>query len=478
MNPDILQNSQIETAIREFRQAEKWLFTLITDPEGERYFQTKSREVRMEEFRDQIRRMQSFLYYCDNPETDFHSIHVAGTSGKGSVVHYLAAMLRAAGIRTGYHVSPYLQVCNEKLIVDGQMIRPSEFASLVAEMRKIYDLWTYQNGIFNALKYGEAWVALTFMWMARQQVQWAVIETGLGGRYDPTNVVPAKLAVITNVNYDHVEVLGESLREIAYHKAGIIKHAGLAITSETKPEVLEVIRAEAHHKKARLFVLGEDFNFHSINKGGRRLIRVEGIHKTYEDLELVMRGEFQIENAALAVASIDLLAGQGLLESPPSAVRKGLGAVVPGRFEVIQQNPIVILDGAHNLHKAEALAASLANEYPGKKMTIILGTLSIKDFSGIISALAPIAKKWIATQPHVFGKPAAPASELAKVIREITPDLEIVETPNVRAAIKHIRTTAWADEVIVITGSLYLLGEARGMWYPADKILAQIESRA
>ena len=207
------------------------------------------------------------------------------------------------------------------------------------------------------------------------------------------------------------------------------------------------------------------------------MIRVEGVHRTYENLELAMQGEFQVENAALAVASIDLLAGFGMLDAPPSAIRKGLMVEVPGRFEIIQQKPTVILDGAHNLHKAQALAASLEKQFPGRKMTIILGTLSIKDFSGIIKALAPIAKKWIATQPHVFGKPAASPSELAAVIRKVTPHLEIVETPDVRTAVKHIRTTAWADEVIVITGSLYLLGEARGMWYPVDKMLAEIESR-
>jgi dihydrofolate synthase/folylpolyglutamate synthase len=477
MNAKNPQDPQVSAAIQEFRKAEKWLFTLITDPQGERYFQEKSMEVRMQEFREQITRMQSFLDFCDNPETDYHSIHVAGTSGKGSVVHYLAACLKAAGVKVGYHVSPYLQVCNEKLISNGKMIRPSEFTALVTDFRARFEQWVDQNGLFETMKYGEAWVALTFLWMARQQVQWTVIETGLGGRYDPTNTIPAKLAVITNVNYDHVEVLGESLREIGYHKAGIIKHAGLAITSETKPEVLEVIQAEAHHKNARLFVLGQDFNYHKIEKSGKRLLRVEGVHRTYEDLALAMKGEFQIENAALAIASLDLLSGFGLLKVPEKAIRAGLQVEVPGRFEIIQQQPTVILDGAHNRHKAEALAASLSKQYPDKKMTVILGTLSIKDFSGIIHALAPITDKWIATQPKVFGKPTARAAALAAVIEEETPELEVVQSPDVKTAIQETLAGAKDDDLIVITGSLYLLGEARGLWVPVDQILAEIETQ-
>lgn len=298
-----------------------------------------------------------------------------------------------------------------------------------------------------------------------------------GGRFDPTNTIPAKLAVITNVNYDHVEVLGESLREIGYHKAGIIKHAGLAITSETKPEVLEVIQAEAHHKNARLFVLGKDFDYQQIEKDGKRLLRVEGVHKTYEDLSLAMKGEFQIENAALAIASLDLLNGLGLLKVPEEAIREGLQVEVPGRFEIIQQQPTVILDGAHNRHKAEALATSLSNQYPGKKMTVILGTLSIKDFSGIIHALAPITEKWIATQPKVFGKPAARATALAAVIEEETPELEVIQLPDVKTAIHKALTGAKKDDLILITGSLYLLGEARGLWMPVDEILAEIETQ-
>ncbi len=463
-----------EQALAEFRQAEKWLFTLITDPKGERYFQEKSPEVRLAEFREQIARMQSFLDFCGNPEQSFPSIHVAGTSGKGSVVNFLAGMLRAGGYRTGYHVSPYLQVCNEKLIVDQKMIRPSEFAGLVADYRRLYQGWLTENDQFNAMKYGEAWVALTFLWLARQGVEWGVIETGLGGRYDPTNVVPAKLAVITNVNYDHMEVLGESLPEIAAHKAGIIKPGGLAITAETKPEVLAIIRAEAEEKGAELFCVGEDFSFRRKDAEGG--FSVQGIYRTYPDLRLAMAGEFQVENAALAVAALDLLEGRGLLSLDEGAFQAGAQVEVAGRFEIVQAEPVVVLDGAHNQHKASALAASLASAFPGKRLTMVLGTLSIKDFRGIIQALAPVTGKWVATQPKVFGKPAAPVSALAEVIRSLAPGQQVLEVDRIPDAVRIAIEQASQDEVVVVTGSLYMLGEARGVWYPVEEILTALES--
>ena len=245
----------LDLIINDYNQARKWLMSLITDPEGQRYFEEKSAEVRLAEFKEQIDRTGKFLAFTGNPQAAFNSVHIAGTSGKGSVVNMIAAILRAGGLKTGYHVSPYLQVCNEKLIVDDQMISPSEFITLVGDLNRDYTKWIASDGKYTSLKYGEAWVALTYLWMAKCGVDWAVIETGLGGRYDPTNVLPSNLAVITNVDYDHVEVIGPSLEQIAHHKAGIIKPGKPVVTSETKPEVLAVIQREVEEKNAHLFTV-------------------------------------------------------------------------------------------------------------------------------------------------------------------------------------------------------------------------------
>lgn len=466
----------VAAAIKQFREAEKWLWSLITDPKGERYFQEKSMDTRMQEFVEQITRMQGFLDAIGNPEKQYPSIHVAGTSGKGSVVSMLAEILSTAGFRVGYHVSPYLQVCNEKLIIDRQLISPSDFVRLVEDFRSLYHGWQSSNTTYQALKYGEAWVALTFMWMARQKVDWAVIETGLGGRYDPTNVLPAKLAVITNIDYDHTEVLGEKLTEIAYHKAGIIKPHCLAITAETDPKALTVIKTEALIKEARLYCLGQDFNYKIENLDGRSTLTVDGINNQYSGLRVAMKGDFQLRNAALAVASLDLLAGEYGFEINQEMVQTALLNVrYGGRLEVMQEKPLVIIDGAHNHHKARTLVESLQQLYLGKKMTVVLGTLSIKDFSGIIQSLQPIAKNWVATQPAVFGKPSAASEKLAETIREVDPGAQIELADDVRAGVEAALAAAGPEDIILVTGSLYMIGDARSMWFPTDMLLENLE---
>lgn len=469
---DRSNSPEFEKTLAEFQAAQNYLFSLITDPTGSRYFEVKSTEVRRQEFEEQIERMRDFLAFAGNPQTTFNSIHVAGTSGKGSVVTMLASILRAAGIHAGHHVSPYVQVCNEKLVVNGQMISPGEFVSLVEEFKAIYKSWQQSNSGFEAIKYGEAWVALTYLWLVRQKVAWAVIETGLGGRYDPTNVLPSKVAVITNVDYDHVEVLGEDLRDIANHKTGIIKEGGIVVTGEQNQAVLNVIEDEARQKGAAVFRLGKEFDFKI--KGG--LLEVDGPHSKYRDLRIAMKGQFQPTNAAVAVAALDVLRESDQLPIDETTVRAGLAAAAyPGRMEVIQEEPVVILDGAHNRHKMEALAASLKAIYPGRKLTVVLGVLMIKDGGGMVRALAPLAEKWVATKPHVFGKPALPASELAEIVREVLPGIKVAVQEDVRTALEQVLGEAKEDEIIVVTGSIYLIGEARERWVSSEELLYRLE---
>ena len=433
-------------------------------------------EVRLQEFEEQIQRMQAFMDFCGNPENTFPSIHVAGTSGKGSVVNLIYGLLSSAGLKVGYHVSPYLQVCNEKLIVDGKMIRPSDFSGLVHDFREKHVNWLEAQDQFGPLKYGEAWVALTFLWLAKQNVDWGVIETGLGGRYDPTNVVSSKLAVITNINYDHVEVLGESLEEIAYHKAGIIKPNGLAVTGETNPAPWAVIAKEAKDKNTTLFSLGKDFGYQIRETGDGVVLDVNGVYHDYKGIKVNMGGDYQYLNAAMAIASVDVLAKNYEVPINLERIKEGVGKTIfSGRFEAIQKNPLVILDGAHNLHKAGALAASLKQEYPGEKFIVVLGTLSIKDFSGIIKSLAPLTKTWIATQPHVFGKPSASPEALAEVIRSVAPDATVIMKESVGEGVDAALALAGETDKVVVTGSLYMVGEARNRWYPTYEILSNLE---
>lgn len=469
--------SEFVDILAHYNRARQWLFSLITDLTGSRYHQDKSKDLRLQEFHEQIERTEDFLGFTGNPEGQFNSIHIAGTSGKGSVVNMIAAILSAGGLKTGFHVSPYLQVCNEKLIVDGRMISPSEFVTLVKDFRETYKQWVKSGGKFSSLKYGEAWVALTYFWMAQMQIDWGVIETGLGGRYDPTNVLPAKMAVITNVDYDHVVTLGGVLKEIAKHKAGIIKPGGIAVTSERKPEVLSIIRKEGEEKQAKLYCLGEDFDF-TVEKEDDRgsVISVQTSDRAYNEVRISMGGNFQPVNAALSIASVDILAEEYNLPITEKAVHDGLdGLVYPGRMEIVQEKPLVLLDGAHNRHKMQGLVDSLQALYPQKSILAIIGMISTKDFQGMVDALSPIVSQWIVTQPHVLGKPSIPPNEIVEYLENEMDQAEVNKFDQVQEALDFAFSQAGEDDIVMVTGSLYLVGEARERWFPTREILMGLE---
>ena len=211
-----------------------WLRSLITDPAGSYYLVPKSQTDYLKDYLRQINRTKAFLEHAGNPQEKYSVIHIAGTSGKGSVATMIGAILRQAGLRTGVHTSPYLQVCNEKLVVNDAMISPQAFVELVDEFKLLLVSFYKKTG--EMLRYQEAWACLMYMYFAKCNVNWAVVETALGGRYDPTNVVQSKLAIITNIAMEHTPQLGTSLAEIAKHKAGIIKRDQPVITSETNPK--------------------------------------------------------------------------------------------------------------------------------------------------------------------------------------------------------------------------------------------------
>lgn len=469
----------LDEIINRYHSDVSWLISLITDPTGSRYFLDKSRDARLMEFQEQIVRLNDFLKFADNPEKKFKSIHIAGTSGKGSVVMMIAGILRACGLRTGHHISPYLQVCNEKLVVDGKMIKPSEFSRLVDNFRTTYTQWTLAGGPFDSLKYGEAWVALTYYWFGQQALDWAVVETGMGGRYDPTNVLPSLQAVITNIDFDHVESLGPELTDIAHHKAGIIKSDSSVVTAETNQTNLEILRKEAEIKGARLYSLGHDFNYslHRISSNGATM-DIQTPHNTYRSIDLNSPGTYQVKNAALAIASVDVLAQDHDLRVDIEVIKRGLsGLKLPGRFEVVGEEPLVILDGAHNPDKMEALVDSLQVLYPDKRKFAVLGALITKDVRPMVAVLSKIVAGFYITQPNVFGKPSKTTAALANDVQEIAPSLPIHIHEDVQCSIEAACNHLEKNDILIITGSLYLVGEARDLWFPSDQLLKDLEKR-
>lgn len=449
--------------------AYEWLFSLVTDPAGERFFRPKTAELRQQEMHQQIERTGRFLHFIGRPEQKFPAVHITGTSGKGSVTLITAALLQACGQPVGHHTSPYLQLPLEKLVLNGRWISPTAFAQLIHQFRAHYEQWLAAG--FEPLRYGEAWVVLTFLWFAQQKGAWGVIEAGMGGRFDPTNLLPAECAIITNVAYDHVLSLGPTLKDIAWHKAGIIKPGQTAITGVKEPELWAVVQQEAQQKGAQLFTLGREFGF-----------TTESVHLTintpfadFANLHNIQWSYYQQENLTLAVMAVAHLAHKHQFELTTAHIQHVLDTLVfPGRFEMMQQNPTVILDGAHNPHKMKALAQALAQKYPGRLVTAVVGGIANKDMGEMMRQLAPCVSHWVATQPHVPGKPALPLPELEAVLRSVS-TAPITTTPAVSEILPQVIQQARPEDIIVVTGSLYLVGEARHHWFPAAQLLQQAE---
>ncbi len=467
--------SQSKSFISDFYEQQQWLFSLIQGPkQDEDRSQPKKKKSQAEwltYYSARTKRISEFLRFAGHPEQQYHAVHIAGTSGKGSVTTMIAALLAECRLRTGHTVSPYLQLPTEKLICDGRLIRPSEFAQLIRDFRLLYNAWLEQGGV--VLRYGDAWTLLKYLWLAKREVDWAVIETAVGGRYDRTNVIPSKLAVITNVDYDHVKSLGPALTDIAHHKAGIIKEGQLAITAATHPDVLQVIRAEAKAKGATLHCLGHEFDYTIDEKG---LLSVQTQFNHYQSIRVKATGTYQLQNAALSIAAADLLAQHYPISLSQPSVSSALNRVTyPGRMEIVSQDPLIILDGAHNPAKIQALVHSLQTIYPDKQATIILGVLGYKDVNKIVTGLRPITRRLIATEPHLLGKRATPAKLLANMVQDIYPNVPITFAEYVHDAINQAKMSCGRDDLIVITGSLYLVGEARSYWYPVEEVLKKSE---
>jgi dihydrofolate synthase/folylpolyglutamate synthase len=465
--------TQAEMKRRDYNAQIDWLQSLITDKTGMRYFAERSQEEQLRQFQEALARTAEFLDYAGNPQEKFASVHVAGTSGKGSVVAMIASLLSHSGLKTAYHVSPFLQVCNEKLVLDGQWISLDDFINLVAEFRAIYEDWQAAGRKFNTLKFNEAWTSLTYLWFARCGAEWAVMETGVGGRYDPSNALPSQLAVITNVDYDHVRPLGPELEDIAHHKAGIIKLGKPAITAALNPVVLQEIEHEAELKKSQLYRLRKEFDYtiHQVDASGVTL-SIQAPFNSFENVHVVLRGAFQAVNAALAVSAVDVLAQSHPIQLTRQVVQDALEQVqFPGRFETIQTDPLVILDSAHNPHKMKSLVDGLREIYPGRRVIAVTGMLMTKDASSMLKILLPAVDKLLLTQPNVLGKPSLEPEHLAAIIRSLDPSKEMQIALSVEDAIKIALAGAAKDDLILVTGSLYLVGEARNYWVSPQKLL-------
>ena len=431
-------------------------------------------EERRLEFQRRLERTRRLMACLGDPQDEMDIIHIGGTSGKGSIAMLCESVLLAAGLRVGTHTSPYLQTSLEKARVDGRLITPEEAIRLTDEVMRCVDDVRHNRPELGAPHYAEAWLGLALRHFADQGCEVGVVEVGMGGRYDCTNIVTPRVSVINTVHYDHTRVLGETLREIAFHKAGIIKPGVPVVVGDVPPEALEQIEAEATRRGARLIRLGRDIHYEPVmlsRNGGR--FHYRGLGMRLDDLKVGLLGCHQFANATVALAALELYAqGRGIALTE-AAIRKGLAqARFAGRLEVMQHQPAVVLDGAHNQEKMGALITALPKVFDYRRLIMVLGMLETKAAAPILRMLAPLASTLITTAPHVKGKPAIPAEELAALARQnggqdVRADGEPLD------ALALATSLAEEDDLVVVTGSLYLIGEVRAHWHSADDIIAR-----
>ncbi|MDP6349705.1 MAG: Mur ligase family protein [Chloroflexota bacterium] len=411
-----------------------------------------------------LSRIRALLEIGGRPDRCYPVVHIAGTSGKGSVSTFVDAICREAGIASGLHTTPYLQTPLEKLISRGRMATPREFRDLVDWVLGLQSELTALDPAHEA-RYGSSWVALTLEYFRRVGVDLAILEAGAGGRFDLTNAVEPLVTAVTSVGRDHEKTLGPTIRDIAWHKAGIFKSDAPAIMLETRTDVLEVLLRQAERVGARTRVLREDADF-SREEGG---LTFRGETIRFEDCKPEMVGRHQLENAAVAAAIADELAVAGFPISKNHAFNGLEKARMPGRLEEVADGPTVYLDGAHNRDKAVALAGTLSDLLEGRRLVLVLGVLGYKTVPEVAAPLAALAGRVVATEPVVHMKRAFPAQELKDVVGRHCAAVEV--EPDPLEAVRMALAGARDDDVVCVAGSIYLVGNVRSMWYPAERVV-------
>lgn len=436
-------------------------------------------------------RMHLLLRYIGEPHKSFKSIHVAGSKGKGSTANMIASILSSAGYKTGLYTSPHLISFRERIKINGDLISELELSELVEKLKPAVEEFRRESK-FGDATFFEIYTALAFKFFADQKVDFAVIEVGLGGRLDATNVINPLIAAITPISFEHMGILGDTITKIAFEKSGIIKAHVPTITSPQLPEALEVIRATAAQKGSPLSEVGVDLKFeresfsdlrqefslimsemfqpHPVplpSKEMRKEVPI-GIGKEYR-LEIPLLGKHQIVNAATAVGAIEILKSSGFPIST-NAIRSGLKAVrLPGRIQVLRRAPTIIVDTSHNVASAKALRQTIVETFNYNKFILIAGFLLDKEIGKIGFELCPLADIAILTKAANTPRAAEPKNILQqwedmchniKTGNRVNININIIIAPDVGEALRVAESMASGDDLICITGSFYIAGEA------------------
>jgi dihydrofolate synthase/folylpolyglutamate synthase len=388
-----------------------------------------------------------------DPHRSYPAIHVAGSNGKTTTARLAAGLLAAHGLKPGLFTSPHLQAVEERFEVAGEPLRREDLGAALEDVLPFAAAYEERTG--DGITYFELTAALAFSWFATQSVDAAVVEVGLGGRLDATNVLDAEVAVITSISLEHTEYLGDTVGAIAGEKAAILGPGRTLVTGILPPAALEVAGQRAAATGSAWLRLGAEFSVDATRAVGGWLVDVEGVYGSYPELRLPLLGRHQTANLAVAVAAVEAFFGRAL--DPAAVAEAAAAARSPGRMEVVQRDPLVLLDGAHNPEGSEALAAALAEEFPTNRWAVVFGAMADKDVPAMLRSLAPAAASFHATRAGGTER-ARPADAVAALAAEAMA-VPITVHGSVAAA---IAAALERGGPVLITGSLYVVGEARG----------------
>jgi dihydrofolate synthase/folylpolyglutamate synthase len=404
-----------------------------------------------------LERMYALLEALGHPELRFPSMLVAGTKGKGSTVAMLAACLERGGYRTGRYTSPHLLNWRERTTIDGRPISTAEVIALSEPVRAAIEALPRSLGSPTTFEVG---TAISFLHFARHNIEAAVVEVGTGGRFDATNLIDMQAGVIAPVSYDHTATLGATLTSIAWHKAGIMRWGRPAVSAPQASEARAVIESEARLVQASLTQVGRDWQWSALNDGA---IRIESTDPGVASLEVKVSlvGAHQADNATTAVAALHAVRGRFAVE--PQHIVAALSDINwPGRLQVLARQPTVVLDGAHNAASAEVVHRALSDDFQFERLHLVLGLSAGKDALGVVGALAPAAARvYLTRSSH---ERSAPPAQLEPLVRQSASEAQIRVYENAASAFDAALAAASASDLVLVTGSLFLVGEALTWW--------------
>ncbi|MDD4875737.1 MAG: bifunctional folylpolyglutamate synthase/dihydrofolate synthase [Dehalococcoidales bacterium] len=402
-----------------------------------------------------LRRMDELLARLGNPHLQAKSIHIAGTKGKGSIAAMVAAVLSASGYTTGLYTSPHLHTLRERIKVDGKLISEDELTTLVQKVKPEVEA-VNRKATYGKLTTFELLTALGFTYFGQKRVDFQVLEVGLGGTFDATNVITPEVCVISNISLDHTAILGNTLTEIAGEKTGIIKPGCVVVTAPQSDDALQVIEKVCLEKGVPLVRVGKDvlgritgFNWE------RQQLQVKGKLDNYE-LNVPLLGSYQLDNVLAAIATLEVLAEKGFNVAKDNIIQGLVQVKWPGRFQILNLHPIVMVDGAHNPESARKLRQSLEQYFDFNQAILIIGASSDKDIAGIISELISLFNKVIITR-SIHPRAMATAKIKAEIKKYGVP---VQETSDISAALPLALDQAGEKDLICITGSLFVVAGA------------------